>query len=341
MDYEAWQPNAHSVEPEGSTDLVEVSYGAVKSAEVPAPMLILDAEASAQFAWEEFIFGSIRNLNTRANYERAIRKFLGHCEQLGKSLRQISPRDVGDYLDGSKEYSTATKKLHLSAIRRFFDKLVLRHAIVLNPAASVRAEKLRVKEGKTPEISVQLCRRLLTSIDCDQLVGKRDKAIIAILIYTAARVGAVAELRRGDFYDDGEQFYFRFKEKGGTSREIPARLDLQRMLQSYLADSGLDYADKSSPLFRTAIRRTQRLTQNGMSRNDICRMVKRRMKNAKISERFSPHSFRVTAITDLLKQNVPLSDVQNLAGHADPRTTRLYDRRGRDVTRNIVERISV
>ena len=56
---------------------------------------------------------------------------------------------------------------------------------------------------------------------------------------------------------------------------------------------------------------------------------------------FWPHSFRVTVVTDLLNQNVPLEDVQSLAGHASPTTTRVYDRRRRKVTRNIVERISI
>ena len=70
-------------------------------------------------------------------------------------------------------------------------------------------------------------------------------------------------------------------------------------------------------------------------------MLKRRLKDAGLSGRLSPHSFRVLAITDLLSQGQPLEDVQYLAGHSDPRTTRLYDRRQKKVTRNIVERISV
>jgi site-specific recombinase XerD len=74
---------------------------------------------------------------------------------------------------------------------------------------------------------------------------------------------------------------------------------------------------------------------------DICRMVKRRLKVAGLSVNLSPHSFRVTTITDLLEQGIPLEDVQHLAGHADPRTTRLYDRRQKKITRNIVERISI
>jgi integrase/recombinase XerD len=78
-----------------------------------------------------------------------------------------------------------------------------------------------------------------------------------------------------------------------------------------------------------------------MSADDIARMLKRRLRRAGLPNRLSPHSFRVTTITDLLSQGVPLEDIQGLAGHADPRTTRLYDRRQRTVTRNIVERISV
>jgi integrase/recombinase XerD len=80
------------------------------------------------------------------------------------------------------------------------------------------------------------------------------------------------------------------------------------------------------PLFRTANRKTKKLTGNAMTGIDICRMMKRRLKAAGLPDHFSPHSFRVTTVTDLLEQNVPLEDVQHLAGHADPRTTSLYDR---------------
>lgn len=96
-----------------------------------------------------------------------------------------------------------------------------------------------------------------------------------------------------------------------------------------------------APLFRTFSRRTKRLTTGAMSGIDICRMMERRLKAAGLPGQFSPHSFRVATVTDLLEQNVPLEDVQHLAGHADRRTTRLYDRRRRKVTRNIVERISI
>ena len=182
---------------------------------------------------------------------------------------------------------------------------------------------------------------MLQSIDTSCIVGKRDRAIIGILIYTAARVGAVAKLRRSDFYDLGDQYCLRFTEKGGKSREIPVRHDLQRTISEYLLMGGMEFSEKSSPLFRTTIRRTKALTQNAMTANDMGRMLTRRLCQANLPIRFSPHSFRVAVVTDLLSQGVPLEDVQNLAGHADPRTTRLYDRRQRKVMRNIVERISI
>ncbi len=113
------------------------------------------------------------------------------------------------------------------------------------------------------------------------------------------------------------------------------------MLFEYINAAGLGKAGKDSPLFRTAYRKSGHLTENSMSGVDICRMVKRRLKDAGLPARLSPHSFRVTTITDLLEQGVPLEDVQRLVGHADPRTTRLYDRRDKKITRNIVERISI
>ncbi len=97
------------------------------------------------------------------------------------------------------ELSVPTKKLHLAALRRFFDRLVNRHACVINPAATVKAERHAVVEGKTPQIGVDQVRTLFKSIDVSNLVGLRDRAILAVLVYTAARVGAVAKLTLKSF----------------------------------------------------------------------------------------------------------------------------------------------
>ncbi len=311
----------------------------LRNADPGLPALLDAGGPAAQFAWEEFIFAKIRNPHTRLAYERSVKQFLKHCERLGRELPQISPRDVASYLD-QLNCATATKKLHLAGLRHFFDTLVMRHVVILNPAHSVRGDRLEVLEGKTPEITVAQTRQLFQSIDTSTVVGLRDRAILGILKYTIVRRGAVVRLRRGDFYDIGDQYCLRFTEKGGKSREIPVRHDLRQFIAEYIAAAKLEYSEKNTPLFRSTIRRTKQLTMNGMLPGDIGRMVKRRLRDADLPSILSPHSFRTATITDLLSQGVPLEDVQNLAGHADPRTTRLYDRRQRKVTRNIVERIS-
>ncbi len=133
----------------------------------------------------------------------------------------------------------------------------------------------------------------------------------------------------------------RFQKKGGKSREIPARHDLEGHIRAYLAAGDIETEPKDRPLFRSTLRRTKQLTGNSLTSKAICELVKRRLKDAGLPLRLSPHSFRVAGITDLLSQNVRLEDVQYLAGHAEPRTTGLYDRRKKKVTRNIVERISI
>jgi len=265
------------------------------------PEILLHAGKAAVFAAEEFFFGRIRNEHTRAAYLEAVKRFLRWAEDRGLELAGITPKDVGQYLDGlRKEHtSVATRKQHLAALRHFFDALVTRHAIILNPALSVRGERYEVVEGKTPEITVQGARKLLASIDTSKLVGLRDRAIVAILIYTAARAGAVATLGRGSLYD-ADQWMLHFDEKGGKSREIPVRHDLEQMLLECIDTAGLREAAKDTPLFRTAYKKTGHLTKNAMHVVDVCRMVKRRLKDAGLASRLSPHSFRVTTITDLL-----------------------------------------
>jgi integrase/recombinase XerD len=304
------------------------------------PAIIHAAGGAALFAWDEFFSAELRNPHTRTAYRRAVRRFLAWCEARGVELARVTPGMVGQYFD-EHPGSAPTKKLHLAAVRRLFDKLVTRHVIALNPALSVRGERYQVVEGKTPEITVEQARTLLKSPDGASVVGLRDRAVIGILIYTAARVGAVCKLRLKNFQHDGSQWCLRFDEKGGKSREIPARHDLERFILDYLDAAGVRDEPKDSPLFRTAVRRTRQLTRNAMTAVDACRMVKRRLKTAGLPGRLSPHSFRVTTITDLLEQGVPIDQVQYLAGHADARTTSLYDRRKKRVTRNIVERISI
>ncbi len=304
------------------------------------PRLIVEASPAAHLAWDEFFGAMIRNRHTRAAYLHAVRQFLNWLEIKAVCLKDILPGMVGEYLD-THPGSVPTKNLHLSALRAFFDVLVNRHAIVFNPAATVRGERYQAVEGKTPEITVEQARALLKSVDASRPVGRRDKAIIATLIYTAARAGAIAGLRLKDLAWDGSQYALRFHEKGGKSRLIPVRHDLQLILLSYLDCFDWTTGAGEAPFFRSVAGRSGRITPQPLRNIDICRMVKRRLRDADLPDKLSPHSFRVVTVTDLLSQGVALEDVQYLAGHADPRTTRLYDRRQKHVTRNTVEKISI
>ena len=216
-------------------ELVPVSgkSGGVSGERPAPPAIVTETGKAAAFAYAEFFGAAIESPHTYRAYRHAVDRFLAWCAARGVTLPQIHPALLGEYLrklSGSKP----TKKLHLSALRRFFDQLVFRHVIMLNPAASVRAPKHSVVEGKTPALSVEQARRLLASIDTTHVVGLRDRAIIATLIYTAARVGAVAKLRLQDYYADGNQWWFRFDEKGGKARTIPARHDVEGYIEAYV-----------------------------------------------------------------------------------------------------------
>ncbi len=339
---------------ENPTELVLIRHGDSRWEDCGnLPAVVAEAGSSARFAYDEF-FAGLDSPHTIRAYRAVVHRFLAHCESRGVRLHEVTPglvseyirtleatqRDRGDPVARAEPASKPTRKLHLAAIRRFFDKAVERHAVVLNPAASVRGPRYSVAEGKTPAIDPKQARRLLASIDPGTPAGLRDRAVIATLIFTAARVGAVAKLTRGDFHTDGRQFYLRLDEKGGKRRTIPCRTDLQQHIEEYLASG--QALDDRSPLFRSVRARSGELTHRPMSANDMLRMVKRRLLAAGLpASQFACHSFRAGTATNLLDQGVELADVQFLLGHSDPRTTKLYDRRGLSVTRNIVERIAI
>lgn len=313
---------------------------------VAPPGLVSRAGRAAVYAYEEFFGAMLENEHTLRAYRNAVDRFLRRCDAEGLALSEISPAVVAAHiqsltLENGDEASVPTKKLHLAAIRHFFDLAVMRHAVLLNPATSVRGPRLRQTEGKTPAVSSADARRVLNAVDISTVVGLRDRAVIGILIFTAARGGAVARLRLRDYGYDTSQHMLTFREKGGRLRKIPVRHDLQNFLDEYVAAADLRDAEPKRPMFRTAIGRTGALTERSMTGGDVYRMVKRRFKESRLPDNLTCHTFRATTITDLLDQKLPLEDVQHLAGHADPRTTKLYHRSDRQVTRNLVERISI
>jgi integrase/recombinase XerD len=168
-----------------SNELVRVSPagGQVAIVDLKLPELVERAGGTARFAWEEFFFAEHHNLHTQRAYESAVRRFLAWAEGQGVELASISPGMVGQYLTGLGG-SPAKRNQHLSALRGFFDRLVQRHVVLLNPDASVRGVKETVVEGKTPEITIDHARKLIASVGTTYTVkakGQKAQEVVSVV----------------------------------------------------------------------------------------------------------------------------------------------------------------
>jgi site-specific recombinase XerD len=179
---------------------------------------------------------------------------------------------------------------------------------------------------------------LIESFDAESIIGLRDRALIGVMAFTFARVEAVVGLRVKDLMAVGRRTVIRLQEKGGKEREIPCHHTLEEYLDAYISACGIT-KKQSAPLFRSAAGRTGQLTENPLNRTDAYQMIQRRVRDARRSGRFSCHSFRATGITTYLENGGNLEMAQWIAGHADIRTTKLYDRRNHRATLGDIERI--
>jgi integrase len=237
-------------------------------------------------------------------------------------------------------YSAPTVKQHLAAIHMCFDWLVVGQVLSVNPAAAVRGPRHVVKRGKTPVLTAEEARHLIDSIDTSPLIGLRDRAIIAVMVYSFARVSAVVGMRVEDYYQNGKRCWIRLHEKGGKFHEVPAHHNAEAYLDAYLDAAGIR-GEPASPLFRTLLGRAKQITGRRLTRQDVLRMVKRRAVAAGLSRKTSCHTFRATGITAYLDNGGTIENAQVIAAHESPRTTKLYDRTGDEITLDEIERILI
>ena len=222
-----------------------------------------------------------------------------------------------------------------------FDWLVVGQVIPTNPASAVRGPKYSVKSGKTPVLTAEETRVLLDSIDCSSLAGLRDRALIALMTYTFARVGAAAaKMRVEDVFVQGRRSWVRLHEKGGKRHEMPCHHKLDSYLGEYLEASNLR-ADPKGYLFPTIKGQSGRFSQRPMRQADVYRMIGRRAAAAGMETRINCHTFRATGITEYLRNGGKLEIAQQMANHESTRTTGLYDRRNDQLSLDEVERILI
>jgi site-specific recombinase XerD len=309
---------------------------AASRAQVPA---LYAPDALAAKRAFEFFAVNIRNPNTRKAYARAAGEFAAWCESHGiNDVRRVQPAHVAAYIEGLQIAAPSVKQ-RLAALRMLFDWLVVGQVMPTNPAGSVRGPRYSVKKGKTPVLAAEEARALLDAIDTGTLIGLRDRALIGLMVYTFARVGAAIAMRVEDVYIQGRRTWVRLHEKGGKEHEMPCHHNLEAWLHAYI--EGGQLVDGRGYLFRSVAGRTGRLADGPMGQADVFRMIGRRAEDAGIKTRIGCHSFRATGITEYLRNGGKLEIAQQMANHESARTTGLYDRRTDQINLNEIERIVI
>jgi site-specific recombinase XerD len=304
------------------------------------PAIIADLGDQAAWRYVEFFTANIRNPHTRRAYARACSQFFGWCEQRGLTLTAIRAHDVATYIEQlQNEASAPSVKQQLAAVRMMFDWLVVGQIVPSNPASAVRGPKHVVKTGKTPVLEGTEWRKLLDSIPTVTLRDLRDRALIATLTYSFARINAALKMKVEDLRPRGAGWTIRLHEKGGKQHAMPCHHALAEALHAYINAAGIA-EDRKGILFRTASGHNgNALSDQAMDQSAAWRMIRRRSAAAEIHAPIGNHTFRATGITAYLSNGGALEHAQEMAAHESPRTTKLYDRTKERLTQDEVERI--
>jgi site-specific recombinase XerD len=304
------------------------------------PVLVANMGEQASWRYIEFFTANIRNPNTRRAYARAAVHFFSWCDVRHLSLSTIRPFDVAAWIEELQQHhSPPGVKQQLAAVRMLFDWLVIGQIVPNNPAAAVRGPKHVVRVGKTAVLDSAEWRQLVDSIPTTTIRDLRDRALIATLTYSFARIGAALTMKVEDLRPRGAGWTIRLREKGGKHHAMPCHHSLAEALHTYISAAAIA-DDRKGWLFRTSPRRVgTTLTSQPMAQADAWRMIRRRAGAAGIAAQIGNHTFRATGITAYLTNGGTLEHAQEMAGHESPRTTKLYDRTRDRLTQDEVERI--
>jgi site-specific recombinase XerD len=314
--------------------------GDARTPVVPALIAIAGERASLRFL--EFFAVAIRNPHTRRAYGRAAAEFMTWCEDNQvRSITAVQPLHVAAWIEQqTREHAAPTVKLRLAALRHLFDWLVMGQVMSVNPAASVRGPSHVAKVGKTPVLAPEEARTLIDHIEITTPAGLRDRALIGLMVFSFARIGAALGMKVDDVFTQNRRLWVRLREKGGKAHAMPCHHNLETYITAYIDGVGIA-EDPKGPLFRTIGRGTGLLTRTPLPQANAYAMIGRRAAAAGIATKLGNHSFRATGITAYLKNGGTLEKAAQMANHASTRTTQLYDRRHEELSLDEVERIRV
>ena len=251
---EGWRtplPDAAHIDASASLVTVEAPGPLVTSIDTGA--LVAWSGERAAFRTVEFLTASIRNHHTRRAYHTAVRRFLAWCKARRLTLPELRSPDIAEYVEElSRSLAPLSVKQHLAALKHWFDWLVTGHALESNPAQAVRGPRYSQEAGKTPVLEKDEAKALLASVDPSTVVGARDRALIAVMLFSYARVGAVLRMKVRDYRGAGTpRASFLLHEKNGKEHVVPAHHLAAEYLDAYLARAGIAEAP-DAPLWQNA-----------------------------------------------------------------------------------------
>jgi site-specific recombinase XerC len=206
----------------------------------------------------------------------------------------VQPVHVATWIEaGTRELAAPSVKQRLAAIRHLFDWLVTGQVVPVNPAASVRGPRHVVTSGQTPVLDPAEARALLDSIDTGKVAGLRDRALIGLMVYSFARIGAALGMTVEDVFTQNRRLWVRLREKGGKRHAMPCHHNLEEYLTAYLDGGGLR-GDPKGPLFRTIGRGTGQLTRTVLPQANAYAMIRRRAAGAGIATKLGNRDHRLS-----------------------------------------------
>lgn len=227
----------------------------------------------------------------------------------------------------TRELAAATIRRKLSALSSLFDFLCENNAITHNPVKGVSRPKEGANEGKTPATGDDQARTLLNAPSPDTLKGKRDRAILAVLLFHALRRSELCDLKVKDYSLRSGIQHFTVHGKGDKIRYVPVHPSAATAIAEYLDALGHG-EDRNGALFRPVKNNANGKLNKPLSSDAVYKLVIHYGKKSGVYfEGLRPHALRATATTNALEHGADSAMVQNWVGHANISTTRLYDKR--------------
>jgi len=306
----------------------------------PIPSLISEAGAEAVRRFHQYFNRHGSNPNTRAAYLGAVSKFLRWAEDRRYSLHQLDATHVAGYLRPIwKDGRHSSAKLHLAAVRAVFDFLATTGVVGRNPAIGIRFGT-RKAACPTPALPAEDASRLLLSLDASSVIGLRDRALMAVMIYSFARVSETIGMDVADYAPDETSPVVVLSAKTGYARAVPAHHRAAKYLDKYIAALAAN-GNASGPLFQTVTGRSEKFSGRRMSRMDALRMIKRRAMAAKISGRICCRSLTGSGIVSYLSNGGSIGAVKEITGLSSVARIVHLDENRRRVTCEEIKRIAI